>query len=201
MCILVATQSLDEHGACVDRLDYALLALLQEDSGRTADRLGEELGLSRSAVTRRIQNLRQAGIIAKEVAILSDRFRESRVTAIVNVQFDRHQPYEADQFRRAIRAIPEVQLAVAITGASDALLLVSVRDMDHFNIFAEELASMPLVRRYETSFIKRTIKFTTAVPIEWIPERGNIERTSTESAFLTDSSHQPGSDVEGKGSS
>ncbi len=53
-----------------------------------------------------------------------------------------------------------------ITGASDALLLVSVRDMDHFNIFAEQLASMPLVRRYETSFIKRTVKFTTAVPLE-----------------------------------
>jgi DNA-binding Lrp family transcriptional regulator len=150
----------------MDRIDYALLSLLQEDSGRTADRLGEELGLSRSAVTRRIQNLRKDGIIVKEVAILSDRVRGSRVTAIVNVQFDRHQPHEADQFRRAIAAVPEVQLAVAISGASDALLLVSVRSMDHFNAFAEKLASMPLVRRYETSFIKRTIKFTTAVPLE-----------------------------------
>jgi DNA-binding Lrp family transcriptional regulator len=150
----------------MDRTDYALLALLQEDSGRTADKLGEELSLSRSAVTRRIQNLRQEGIIAKEVAILGDRFRRSRVTAIVSVQFERHQPNEADQFRRAIRALPEVQLFVVITGASDALLLVSVRDMDHFNMFADQLASMPLVRRYETSFIKRTEKFTTAVPLE-----------------------------------
>ena len=150
----------------MDRIDYALLALLQEDSRRTADKLGEELGLSRSAVTRRIQNLRREGIIAKDVAILSDRFRAARVTAIVNVQFDRHQPNEADQFRRAIRALAEVQLCVMITGASDALLLVSVRDMDHFNIFTDQLASMPLVRRYETSFVKRTVKFTTAVPLE-----------------------------------
>ena len=150
----------------MDRIDHALLTLLQEDSGRTADRLGEELGLSRSAVTRRIQNLRQEGIIAKEVAVLGDAFRKSRVTAIVNVQFDRHQPHEADQFSRAIRDMPEVQLAVAITGATDALLLVSVRDMDHFNVFTDALASMSLVRRYETSFIKRTFKFTTAVPLE-----------------------------------
>lgn len=151
----------------MDRIDYALLDLLQEDSRRTADALGEKLGLSRSAVTRRIQNLRQEGIIARDVAILGDRFRGSRVTAIVNVQFDRHQPQEADQFRRAIRALPEVQLFVEITGASDALLLVSVRDMDQFNLFADQLASMPLVRRYETSFVKRTEKFTTAVPLEW----------------------------------
>ena len=151
----------------MDRIDYALLALLQEDSRRTADKLGEELGLSRSAVTRRIQNLTHEGVIAKEVAVLGDRIRASRVAAIVNVQFDRHKPLEADQFRRAVRAMPEVQLFVLITGASDALLLVSVRDMDHFNVFADQLASMPLVRRYETSFIKRTEKFTTAVPLEW----------------------------------
>jgi DNA-binding Lrp family transcriptional regulator len=150
----------------MDRTDYALLALLQEDSRRTADRLGEELGLSRSAITRRIQSLTREGVIEKEVAILSDDFRKRRVAAIVNVQLDRHQPQEADQFRRAIRSLPEVQLAVAITGASDILLLVSVKDMDHFNSFAEQLASMPLVRRYETSFIKRMIKFTTAVPLD-----------------------------------
>jgi Lrp/AsnC family leucine-responsive transcriptional regulator len=150
----------------MDRIDHALLALLQEDSRRTADTLGEELGLSRSAVTRRIQSLTQKGIIEKEVAILGERFRKGRVAAIINVQFDRHQPREADQFRRDIRALPEVQLFVEITGASDALLLVSVRDMDHFNIFADALASMSLVRRYETSFIKRTEKFTTAVPID-----------------------------------
>jgi DNA-binding Lrp family transcriptional regulator len=150
----------------MDRTDRALLALLQEDSRRTADKLGEDLGLSRSAVTRRIQKLTQDGVIAKEVAILGDGFRGARVTAIVNVQFDRHSPGEADRFRRAIRALPEVQLFVEITGASDALLLVSVRDMDHFNIFSDELASMSFVRRYETSFIKRTLKFTTAVPVE-----------------------------------
>jgi Lrp/AsnC family leucine-responsive transcriptional regulator len=150
----------------MDATDRALLSLLQDDCRRTADKLGEELGLSRSAVTRRIQNLTRQGIIAKEVAVLADSFRGTRVTAIVNVQFDRHLPSEADRFRRGIRALPEVQLFVEITGASDALLLVSVKDMDHFNTFADTLANMSLVRRYETSFIKRTFKFTTAVPLE-----------------------------------
>ncbi len=149
----------------VDRIDLALLTLLQEDSRRTADKLGEELGLSRSAITRRIQNLTQDGIIAREVAILGDQVRASRMSAIINVQFDRHLPTEAERFKRTVRDLPEVQLAAAITGASDALLLVSVRDMDHFNIFTDELASMPLVRRYETSFIKNTIKFTTAISL------------------------------------
>jgi len=150
----------------MDTIDRALLSLLQEDSRRKAEELGESLGLSRSAVTRRIQRLTRDGIIAREVAILGDAMRGARVTAIVNVQFDRHSPSEADRFRRVIRALPEVQLFVEITGASDALLLVSVRDMEHFNIFSDELASMSFVRRYETSFVKRTLKFTTAVPLD-----------------------------------
>lgn len=150
----------------MDGIDRALLSLLQEDSRRTADRLGEELGLSRSAVTRRIQKLTRDGVIAKEVAILGDAFRGAMVTAIVAVQFDRHAPSEADRFRRSIRVLPEVQLFVEITGTNDALLLVSVRDMDHFNTFSDALASMPFVRRYETSFVKRMVKFTTAVALE-----------------------------------
>lgn len=141
------------------------MSLHQEDSRQTADKLGEELALSRSAITRRIQNLTRDGIIAKEVAVLSAHFSASRVSAIIQVQFDRHQPSEAVQFRQAIRAFPEVQLAVAITGASDALLLVSVRDMDHFNVFADELARMPIVRRYETSFINLN-----EVPFELPPQ-------------------------------
>jgi Lrp/AsnC family leucine-responsive transcriptional regulator len=53
-----------------------------------------------------------------------------------------------------------------ITGTSDVLLVVSVRDLDHFNAFTDELAQMPLVRRYETHFVKRVVKFTTAVSLE-----------------------------------
>lgn len=150
----------------MDDIDRSLLILLQEDSRETADKLGEKLGLSRSAITRRIQKLTQSGVIAREVAILDDSVRAGRVTAIINVQFDRHAPSEADRFRRSVRALPEVQLFVEISGASDALLLVSIKDMDHFNLFTDALASMSLVRRYETSFVKRTLKFTTGVPLD-----------------------------------
>ena len=59
--------------------------------------------------------------------------------------------------RRALGAVPAVQLFVEITGPNDAPLLASVRDMHHFNRFADELASMPFFRHYETSCIKRTL--------------------------------------------
>jgi Lrp/AsnC family leucine-responsive transcriptional regulator len=157
----------------MDAVDRKLLNLLQADSRLTADQLGERLHLSPSAITRRIQRLRGNGSIAAEVVVLGDALRARRVTAVVNVQLDRHEPAEAERFRRAFDQVPEVQLCVEITGASDVLLIVSVKDMERFNAFADELTSMPMVRRYETSFVKRILKFTTATPLEEdMEERG-----------------------------
>jgi DNA-binding Lrp family transcriptional regulator len=164
--MILANKGTLKHAVRVDSIDRRLLTLLQEDSRMTAEQLSGRLHLSPSAITRRVQRLRADGSISREVAVLGDRLRGSRVTAIVHIQLDRHQPAEAQQFRTKLRAAPEVQLFAEITGASDVVLFVSVKDIEHFNAFADELASMPLVRRYETSFVKRTVKFTTAVPLE-----------------------------------
>jgi DNA-binding Lrp family transcriptional regulator len=47
------------------------------------------------------------------------------------------------------------------------MLLVTVRDMDAFNDFVDTmLGADPVVRRYETSFVKRRRKFSTALPLD-----------------------------------
>ena len=39
------------------------------------------------------------------------------------------------------------------------VLMIACRDMTEFNAFADaELAASPMVRRYETSFVKKEIK-------------------------------------------
>ena len=150
----------------MDAVDRKLLTLLQHDSRATAEQLSERLHLSPSAITRRVQRLWADGSISAEVVILGERLRGQRVTAIINVQLDRHHPAQADEFRRTLQAASEVQLCLEITGASDVLMIVSVKDMEQFNSFTDDLANMPLVRRYETSFVKRSVKFTTAIPLE-----------------------------------
>jgi DNA-binding Lrp family transcriptional regulator len=150
----------------MDALDRALLTILQADSRLTSEQLSERLHLSPSAVNRRVQRLWREGIIAAEVAVLAEKMRSRLTSAIINVQLDRHHPFQADELRRILRASQYVQLCLEITGTSDVLLVVSVRDMDHFNAFTDALAQMPLVRRYETHFVKRTVKFTTAITLE-----------------------------------
>ena len=52
-----------------------------------------------------------------------------------------------------------MQLCLEISGNDDMVLLVACRDMAEFNALADvELAASPLVRRYETSFVKKEVK-------------------------------------------
>jgi DNA-binding Lrp family transcriptional regulator len=151
----------------LDRLDLRLLACLQEDNLQTADELAEKVGRSPSAVARRVRRLRASGAIAADVSVLSEEAAGHPLFAIVQVQLDRHTPQAADLLRRRLVASPNVQLSLDVSGAFDILLLVVAADMDAYNAFADShLAEQSAVRRFETSFVKKRVKATLAVPLE-----------------------------------
>ena len=62
-------------------------------------------------------------------------------------------------------AHPQVQLCLDIAGAFDIVLLVVAADMDVFNAFTLALLEQPIVRRFETSFVKKRHKATLSVPL------------------------------------
>jgi Lrp/AsnC family transcriptional regulator, leucine-responsive regulatory protein len=153
-------------GAVRDRLDLSILDLLQHDALLTAEQLAERLPLSPSAIARRVRRLRDSGAITGDVAVLSEEVG-SFLSAVVQVQMDRHALAAVEALRRRLCASPHVQLFLDVSGAFDLLLLVTVRDMDAFNSFTDAmLGSDPVVRRYESSFVKRRRKFSLALPLE-----------------------------------
>lgn len=153
-------------GATRDMLDLRILDLLQRDALLTADELAQRLPLSASAIARRIRRLRESGVIAEDVSVLSEQVGPF-LSAVVQVQMDRHALAAVEALRRRLVASPQVQLYLEISGTFDLMLVVTVRDMDAFNDFVDTmLAADPVVRRYETSFVKRRRKFSTALPLD-----------------------------------
>jgi len=143
-----------------DSFDLKLLNAMQEDADRTAEQLAEIVALSPSAIARRLRRLREAGAIAQTVAMLPASIVDRRLRALVCIQLHDHAPAGglADLKQRLLE-IDEVQLCLEVSGSDDMVLLVACRDMAEFNAFADaELASSPVVRRYETSFVKKEIK-------------------------------------------
>lgn len=149
----------------LDPIDLQLLDLLQTDATRTADDLARDVPLSASAIARRVRALRESGVIAAEVAIL-DLSAGPFLAAIVEVKMERHYYSDAEALKLRLAEHAAVQVLLELSGAFDLLLLVVTRDMDAFNAFADaQLERNPAVQRYETRFIKRRRKFTTALPI------------------------------------
>jgi Lrp/AsnC family leucine-responsive transcriptional regulator len=143
-----------------DSFDLKLLNAMQEDADRTAEELAEIVALSPSAIARRLRRLREAGAIARTVALLTPDIVDKRLRAVIRLQLHEHEQAAAlIEFRDRLRACDEVQLCLEISGNDDMILLVACRDMAEFNAFADaELAAGPMVRRYETSFVKKEIK-------------------------------------------
>jgi Lrp/AsnC family leucine-responsive transcriptional regulator len=143
-----------------DSFDLRLLNALQEDADRTAEQLAELIALSPSAIARRIRRLRESGAIARTVSLLSSDIVDRRLRAIIRVQLHEHEQAAGfTEFRSRLKTRDEVQLCLEVSGSDDMLLLVACRDMAEFNEFADaELAASSVVRRYETSFVKKEVK-------------------------------------------
>lgn len=150
----------------LDSHDRALLALLQDNALLTSEQLASEVALSPSAIARRVRRLRAEGVILADRAVVTHEVGPF-LTALVDLQLARHRYSEIEKLLQRLHAAPEVQAILDVTGSTDLVLIVAVRDLDAFNDFADEvLAEDPAVQRYETRVIKKRRKFTTAWPID-----------------------------------
>lgn len=144
-----------------DQFDRRLLNLVQRNAAQTAEQLALEIALSPSAIARRLRRLRAEGWIGRIIALLSPRVAASHLRALVMVQLAEHADQRGkDRLRRRLLETDEVQLAYEVSGNHDLAVMMACPSMNHFVSLAEELfASDPVVRRYETSFVKREMKF------------------------------------------
>ena len=151
----------------LDDFDLALLDQLQRDDARTAEQLAESVALSPSAIARRVRRLRHEGWIARTIALLSPRLTDKRLRAMVLVQLSEHADRAGkDGLLKRLHGSAEVQFVYEISGTYDLLALLSCEHMDAFVEEAERLfAADATVRRYETSFIKRELKFAPFVKL------------------------------------
>lgn len=154
----------------LDQVDRRILRALQVDGRTTYDTLSEQVGLSPSAVLRRVKRLEESGAIASYVALVPPERVGLGLTAYINVRLEKHVEVHKrtpmDLFRAAVQAWPEVVECSALTGEMDYLLRAVFADMQHYSRFImETLLKHPSVEDCRTSFVLDRVKATTAVPV------------------------------------
>ena len=132
---------------------------MQDNCRITAEQLSKEIGLSASACQRRINKLREDGVIAREVAILSKEKISPVLTTIVEIALERETPNIIDEFKSSMLTIQEVTQCYYVTGEIDFILILNVRDIDHYQNFTQKfLFDNPNIRRFNTLVVMETVK-------------------------------------------
>ncbi len=147
----------------LDKLDHRILDILQSDCTRSHAGIGEEVGLSGSAVRRRIEAMRTSGVIAREVALLGDQ--AGGITVIVTVAFQKETREIYETFRAAMRDDERVLQCYGTSGQFDFLLIVAAETPEDYEAWGEAtLLTNPALRRYDSYVVWSNTKFTTKRP-------------------------------------
>ncbi|WDA42210.1 Lrp/AsnC family transcriptional regulator [Erythrobacter sp. BLCC-B19] len=143
----------------MDRIDRKILELLAADSRLTGEQLGERVGLSPSAAHRRVKALEEAGAILGYRARLSRAARGNPSTVFVQVTLTDQRQATMLAFEAALARTEQVAEAYLMSGQSDYLVKVLVRDDDSYErIHREILSALPGVQRLVSQFTIRTLE-------------------------------------------
>lgn len=153
----------------LDRFDRQLLNLVQQDAAQTADQLAERVGLSPSAIQRRLKRMREQGVIVRDAAVLDPRAVGRPTFFVVSLEVERERPELLAQLREWLTKRAEIQQAFYVTGETDFVIVVTARDTEAFDAMMSQLvADNPNVRRFTTNVVLGLVKqgLTIPVPLE-----------------------------------
>ena len=149
----------------LDAIDRRILRELQRDATIAIADLALRVGLSQTPCWKRIKRLTDAGVIIKRVALLDASKLDLGLVVFVSVRTNRHDQEWLDAFAKAASGMPEVVEFYRLSGDTDYLLKVLVKDIAAYDAFYKRLiASVPL-SDVSSAFAMEQIKSTTAVPV------------------------------------
>ncbi len=152
----------------MDKLDKKILELLQRNGGLTAAELADRIGLSKAPCWRRIKRLEEEGIIKQTVALLDARSLNLGTTVFVTLKTGNHSEAWFDKFVKAVRDIPEVTEIHRMSGDVDYLMRIVVPDIDAYDLVYKRLIASVEFQDVSASFALETIKYTTALPLNYV---------------------------------
>jgi len=151
----------------LDSKDCKILEMLQENADIQISELAQQVGLSQTPCWRRIQRLKEQGVITKNVTLVKPQMVNVGVTVFVAVRTSMHTSAWFEHFKSVVQAIPEVVEFYRMSGEIDYLLRVVVPDIAAYDKVYKRLTAGTNLLDVSSSFAMEEIKFTTALPMSY----------------------------------
>ncbi|WP_431082015.1 Lrp/AsnC family transcriptional regulator [Pseudomonas thivervalensis] len=150
----------------LDRTDRAILKALQRDASISNVTLAEKVKLSAPACLRRVERLKQAGLIKNIVALLDNEALDAGMVVLIGVVLDRSTPESFAAFEAAAQKVSGCMECHVVTGEFDYFMLLRTKDSNSFNrLHAEQLLYLPGVRQIRSFMGLRQVLSTTHIPL------------------------------------
>jgi len=148
----------DVIAGTLDDLDASILRYLEGHGRATNFEVGEAVGLSASAASRRILALEGSGAIRGYRALVDDRMLGKHMTVYIRVTLERQSATVLSAFETAVRRCRGVVSCHLMAGQYDYMLVARVGGIDDYGrLHQNELSRLPGVTRIETSFALRDV--------------------------------------------
>ena len=126
----------------IDKIDRKILRLLQSDASLSAAAIGEQVGLSQSPCWRRIQRIKESGLIREQGMVFDRRKLGFDTMVFAHVKLTAHGRSKVAVFGDTIRQFPEVMECHLLLGHVDFLLRIVAPDLEAYErFFFERLIS------------------------------------------------------------
>jgi Lrp/AsnC family leucine-responsive transcriptional regulator len=148
----------------VDDADRRLLNELQRDNTRSVAALAAAVGLTPQTCHRRLQRLRESGLILREAALVDQARSPRPVTAIIEVALERLNDGVRAAFEERMREADDVLACYAVSGPNDYILTVALADVADYSRFVHQhLVDHPGVKHFKGTLSVVTVKQTTVI--------------------------------------
>lgn len=151
----------------MDDTDREILNCLQEDATMARAEIARRVNLSTTPCWRRVQKLKESGVIRKEVALLDRGKLNLDVTAFVAIRTNQHTQEWSARFAKAVVDIPEVVECYRMSGEMDYLLRIVIPDVKAYDEVYNQLIEAVDIADVTTSFAMEEMKYSTVLPLDY----------------------------------
>ena len=148
----------------LDKLDYKILNILQEDNTIAIKDLAERIGLSFTPTYERVKSLKNNGIIKKYVAIVDREKVVYELVAYCNVTIKNKSVEILRDFEEKLNKCPEIVEVVSVSGVYDYMIKIVTKNIKEYNDFVEKtFTNYPHIGDYHSSIVLCTVKEETKI--------------------------------------
>lgn len=150
----------------MDDTDRRILRQYLAEPGLDRATLADRAGVTPATLWRRLERLRDCGVIRAEGAVIDWRALGYEVEVSLRFTLDKTDPRAFDEFIAAAREVAEVIGIETFLGRVDVRLNVIARDMGHWTgIYRDRILTLPHIAEVEALMLVSTIKETGGVPL------------------------------------